>query len=459
MRRIICRFENESGLNRLIEKNKNLSIHVDEFNLDANKKIRRNKSTKDYLPNDKYECETHYVNMPEYQSKHVEAYHTITFYTEKSSEELTEFFDQNMTDKTKSIYFPKKEEYHISSKYRVLGGTAMNKYPIYVVSKNRSTVCSTSIYLSLMGINHFVTVEPDEVEVYKENLDPNHATVLELDMKYKEDYDTFSDLGNTNSTGPGAARNFCWDHSISNGHKWHWVFDDNTTEGFFWFYQNSRVKLRSPAFFRAVEDFIDRYDNIAIAGLNYKFFCVATQKYPPYVLNTRIYSYLLIRNDIPYRWRGRYNEDTDLSLRVLNDGWCTIQFNSMLAGKAATQTVKGGNTEEFYENEGTYNKSKMLYDMFPRLVDVVWKFGRWHHYVNYSIFKQKLKLKDGVDLSQYPKINNYGMKIIKVDEDHTKNSKLFLEEKYSDELSNYTKPEFNDYSEKVIDDPFEDFYI
>jgi len=44
----------------------------------------------------------------------------------------------------------------------------------------------------------------------------------------------------------------------------------------------------------------------------------------------------LIRNDVPYRWRGRYNEDTDLSLRMLKDRWCTIQFNAFLQGKAAT---------------------------------------------------------------------------------------------------------------------------
>ena len=114
-------------------------------------------------------------------------------------------------------------------------------------------------------------------------------------------------------------------------------------------------------------------------------------------MNTRIYSCLLIQNDIPYRWRGRYNEDTDLCLRVLKDGNCTIQFNAFLQEKLQTQTLKGGNTEDFYSKEGTYPKSKMLEDLHPDVAKIVWKFNRWHHHVDYKVFKKnkliKLKVK------------------------------------------------------------------
>ena len=132
-----------------------------------------------------------------------------------------------------------------------------------------------------------------------------------------------------------------------------------------------------------------------------------------YGMNTRIYSFLLIRNDIPYRWRGRYNEDTDLSLRVLKDGWCTVQFNAYLAAKITTQKVKGGNTEEFYAKEGTLNKSKMLEDMHPDVAKVVWKFSRWHHEVDYSGFKQELKIKDEFkNLSE--ETNEHGQIIVRI---------------------------------------------
>ncbi len=97
-----------------------------------------------------------------------------------------------------------------------------------------------------------------------------------------------------------------------------------------------------------------RYDNVAIAGPNYYSFCKANDGVPPFIKNTRIYSCLLIRNDIPYKWRGRYNEDTDICLRALKDGWATIQFNAFLQGKVTTQRMKGGNHQQLNEKDGTY---------------------------------------------------------------------------------------------------------
>ena len=114
---------------------------------------------------------------------------------------------------------------------------------------------------------------------------------------------------------------------------------------------------------------------------------------------------------MPYRWRGRYNEDTDLSLRMLKDGYCTVQFNFLLQGKMGTQQLKGGNTEEFYANEGTKNKSQMLEDMHPDVASVVYKFGRWHHHVDYTPFKNnKLKRKEGIIIPD----NNDNYNIIKI---------------------------------------------
>ena len=151
-----------------------------------------------------------------------------------------------------------------------------------------------------------------------------------------------------------------------------------------------------------------RYDNVAIAGPNYYSFCKANDGVPPFVKNTRIYSCLLIRNDIPYRWRGRYNEDKDICLRALKDGWATIQFNAFLQGKVTTQRMKGGNHQQFYSQDGTYLKSKMLEDMHPDVAKVVWRFNRWHHHVDYRPFKKnRLKRKRDIEIPQG--VNNYGM--------------------------------------------------
>jgi len=290
-------------------------------------------------------------------------------------------------------------------------------HPVYIISKGRHETMITSRSLARMKVPHYIAIEPQDEVNYEKALDNfkirDYVTLLIA---------PFSNHGD----GPGRARNWCWDHSISIGADSHWVLDDNIGD-FYRLHKNVRIRVESGAIFRAAEDFVDRFENVPISGFQYRFFIAPDQKYPPYVKNTRIYSCLLIRNDCKHRWRGRYNEDTDICLRVLKDGDCTIQFNAFLIGKAATQTVKGGNTAEFYHKEGvedkkerkdgeynpdgTINKSQMLVDMHPDVARVVWRYGRWHHYVDYSqfkknelIYKKKIIVPEG--------INNYGMKLI-----------------------------------------------
>jgi hypothetical protein len=136
-------------------------------------------------------------------------------------------------------------------------------------------------------------------------------------------------------------------------------------------------------------------------------------------MNTRIYSCILIKNDIPYRWRGRYNEDTDLSLRALKDGWCTVLFMAFLAEKMPTMTMKGGNTESLYKLDGQQDgrllMAQSLQQQHPDVTEIVWKWGRWQHQVDYRAFKaNKLIKKPGVEIPEG--VNNYGMKLVKRDE-------------------------------------------
>lgn len=281
------------------------------------------------------------------------------------------------------------------------------QFPIYIVSKGRWESRLTSKALDAMNVPYKIIIEEQEFKEYSSVIDSKN--ILLLPKKYQDEYDTFDELGNSKSKGPGAARNFAWDHSIYLGHNWHWVMDDNI-DAFHRLNRNIKAEVTSGTILKCMEDFVLRYENIAIAGPNYYSFCKSTDAVPAYVTNTRIYSCLFIRNDIPYRWRGRYNEDTDLSLRVLKDKWCTLQFNAFLAGKVTTQRMSGGNTEVFYKNEGTLPKSQMLVDMHPDVTKLVWKFNRWHHQVNYKPFSSNtLKRKKGLVIKD--KINNYGMKL------------------------------------------------
>ncbi len=279
------------------------------------------------------------------------------------------------------------------------------QFPLYIVSKGRAESRLTSKSLESMKTNYYIVIEEQEYKAYSAVIDPKK--ILILDKKYQDEYDTFDHLGTTKSKGPGAARNFAWDHSVKNGFDWHWVMDDNIN-GFYRLNKNLKVPVDEGTIFRCMEDFCLRYENIGMAGPNYHMFAPRKTVQKPFIMNTRIYSCNFIRNDIPFRWRGRYNEDTDLSLRILKMGWCTVQFNAFLQYKMTTQVVKGGNTEAFYAKEGTLPKSRMLVEMHPDVSKVVFKFRRWHHHVDYAPFKKNILIKKpGLEIG--PETNNYSM--------------------------------------------------
>ena len=243
-------------------------------------------------------------------------------------------------------------------------------YPVYIVSKGRWKNRLTSKELEFLGVPYHIVIEPQEYDQYAAVIDPAKILVL-----------PFSNLGE----GSTPARNWIWNHATSRGAKRHWIMDDNI-ENFHRMNRNEKPRVTSGTIFKIAEEFVDRYENVPLAGFNYYSFCKTTDAVPPLVFNTRVYSCLLIQNDMPFRWRLKYNEDVDLSLRVLKAGYCTIQFNAFLAGKVTTQRMKGGNTDELYAG-GTLEKSQQLVDYHPDVASVVWRFNRWHHHVDYRPFK------------------------------------------------------------------------
>jgi hypothetical protein len=284
------------------------------------------------------------------------------------------------------------------------------RFPLYIVSKGRWDTRLTAKHLEAMRTKFFIVVEEQERAKYEEALAPGgFGTVLVLDRQFQLDYDAFDELGMTKSKGPGPARNFAWWHSMQNGHAWHWVMDDNI-QGFYRFNRNLKIKCATGFNFWCMEEFTLRFANVGMTGPNYRMFVPRKQVVPPFTTNTRIYSCNLIRNDTPFRWRGRYNEDTDLSLRMLKAGWCTIQFNAFQQFKIPTQTIGGGNTAEFYANEGTLEKSAMQVAMHPDVSRMVHRFGRIHHHVDYRPFKALKLIRKG----EAPPIgvNEFGKRLV-----------------------------------------------
>lgn len=270
-----------------------------------------------------------------------------------------------------------------------------NKYPIYIISLGRWDSRMTSRALDEINASYKIVIEPKEFDLYAKFIDKNKIIVLP---------DNFSELGQ----GSIPARNFVWEYAINEGFERHWILDDNIGS-FRRLNRNLQIKVSDTTIFRCAEDFVDRYTNIAIAGFQYDYFLPSKYKFPPLVFNTRIYSCLLIDNNINYRWRGKYNEDTDLCLRVLKDGFCTVLFNAFIQEKKETGSLKGGNTDTIYNTDDKRLEfAESLVKLHPDVAKVTWKYNRWHHQVNYKPFKtNKLIRKQGIDIKDG--VNNYGM--------------------------------------------------
>lgn len=284
------------------------------------------------------------------------------------------------------------------------------KYPIYIISKGRADSRLTSKTLDELNVPYHIVIEESEYDAYAENIDKSKILVLPDGFRTDPNLARGDAAGRVGGSIP--ARNFVWEHAISTGAKRHWIMDDNIRH-FYRVHQNKKTIVTSGNVIRACEEFTDRFTNVAMSGMNYQYFVPASQKKRPYTLNTRVYSCILLRNDLPQRWRGRYNEDTDLSLNILKAGHCTILFNAFVCGKMTTLVMKGGNTDNVYiDGDKRRTFAEALKEQHPDVTEVVWRYNRWHHHVDYSQFNQKLEFRD--DYVKKSGVNEMGMKMVKL---------------------------------------------
>lgn len=324
---------------------------------------------------------------------------TIHFMTAEDVIEFAKVTGLSVTTRSDTAWFPQQER--LKGEFFFGGPKTPSRYPVCIPSKGRAEIATTGRLLDDLGVEHLYFVEETEADSYRCMFGSSRVVVL-----------PFHDLGQ----GSIPARNAIWEWAISNGHKRHWVVDDNITT-FTRMTNNRRICVRGGGFFAAMEDFVDRYQNIGLAGPHDQGFVKDRGDVrKPYILNTRVYSCILVDSSLKHRWRGRYNEDTDLSIRVLKDGMCTLLFHSFLMNKPATVGSKGvampgGNTDHVY-NTGDSRRAfaESLNEQHPDCVKVVWKFNRWHHEVDYSRFKSN-RLVKRAGLVPIGAFNEYGMEI------------------------------------------------
>ena len=238
------------------------------------------------------------------------------------------------------------------------------RYPIYIPTKNRFEKRYTARVLAHDNVPFFLVIEKQEYELYASVYPPEQILVLPFE--------------NRGSVVP--ARNWIKQHAIESGALRHWQLDDNIRT-FLRRYQGKRIYCDAGIALAMAEDFVDRYTNIGVAGLNYRMFAPATEKLSPFYLNVHVYSCSLILNSLPYRWRGKYNEDTDYCLQVLAGGYCTVLLNAFLAAKQTTMTQRGGNTDELFGGDGRLKMARELERRWPGVVSVRRRYGRPQHVI------------------------------------------------------------------------------
>jgi hypothetical protein len=228
------------------------------------------------------------------------------------------------------------------------------------------------------------------------------------------------------------ARNWIKQHATEAGHLRHWQLDDNIRMSRrFW--KGKRLPITGGIALKATEDFVDRYENIAIAGLNYTMFITGSSKVPPFFLNVHVYSCTLVLNSIPNVWRGRYNEDTDMCLQVLADGWCTVLMNAFMVDKMPSMTMDGGNTKVLYQGDGRLRMARSLERSWPGVVETKRRFRRPQHVIKnqWRYFDTPLKLKPEFKL-QDPAPNEYGMRLAQVKPEIQSTELRRIAERYND---------------------------
>lgn len=332
--------------------------------------------------------------MPEFDQQDKAPRHTIQvdFGSEQDVRAFERLLDQEIPDYTKrtpSIWHPEAEIGHFADKRYIGAPKRMPRWPIYVPTKGRWESRHTIRALEKIGVPYRAVIEAQEVDSYVSAGVPRER-ILVLPHRDK---------------GLVVTRNWIWDHALESGAERFWTMDDNI-QGFYRLNRNLKTPVADGTMLTAIEDFVERYENVHIAGMNYFMFASRKSKVPPLTLNTRVYSNMLIRTEARdprgayYRNEGFYNDDTDLCLRVLKDGHCTALFNAFLIFKSTTMTVKGGMTPH-YLGDGRRKMAQELKDKHPDVTTITWKWGRWQHQVDYRPFKRnKLVLRPGVHVPE-----------------------------------------------------------
>lgn len=256
------------------------------------------------------------------------------------------------------------------------------RYPIFIPSKGRWDNCKTARFLTSAGIGFTLVVEPQDADAYIAVWGEENILVLPWD-----------DPG-----GAIHARNWIKDKAEAEGHFRHWQLDDDV-RGIVQADHGHQNRCDTDMALSAIEEFCDRYTNVALAGPRHASFGRFAKK--PFQLNNMIPATVwLIRSDLPYSFRVPGGESIDYCFQVLSGGWCTITTNIFQFDTAASMSESGGATEYFWSG-GRLRRARELQRLWPGLVKVVRRNNKPEYFIGPAVwgkFDTPLELKEGIDL-------------------------------------------------------------
>lgn len=297
---------------------------------------------------------------------------------------------------------------------------------VFIPSKGRSKNCQTHRNLEAFDMHDWVyVVEPDDYWNYIHRLRDDgvyrpetHVFAFDVDrfkspltkdnpdgFDYCDSYGWDPNL----TTGPGPARNALHQLAIDLGLKHYWMMDDdiaNFAIDAFYFQKNlwtkdlqnggvkeSRLSLKDA--FEMYERMLDKFSNIGLAELDKQGLVQNHRKNCHFSVNCKAYTCIRFSTEGPkIRWRSRFNDDVMISLDYEKRGFVNVSCKVLSYQTPSTQSQAGGMTEAF-KQEGTLRKVRYLVKQYPETSFATLKFGRIHHLVDYSKFRQKLSRVEG----------------------------------------------------------------
>jgi hypothetical protein len=284
---------------------------------------------------------------------------------------------------------------------RARSAAMIPKYPIYIPSRGRYGQYQALTVRALQRdqVPFRLVVEPSEADLYA-------PWVTDRDQLLVLPRNNFTLLN---------ARNWVRDHAEAEGHERHWQLDDNISI-FYRLWVGERIPVHAGFALAMCEQLTDRFSNVGLSGLNYTMF-VPRNCRTPFSRNVHVYSCTLVNHRMPYRWRMTLNDDTDICLQALTNGWGTLLVSAFNAQKVATMTLSGGNTDSLYRTEdegdardtyGRYEMARVLERAWPGTVRISRKFGRYQHSVNWPMFARQ-PIRSTVDFAEFPDVDEHGL--------------------------------------------------